>query len=428
MLIPFQVVASGPALLLSFEDAIRLAGEKPPAVVMSHERVQQAVARLAQARTSLYPQLSAAASETRRTVNLAAQGITIPGVNPLVGPFNTFDARIKLTQALFDAETLQGLRYAEAGQALATEQKRKIRQDTMALVGTLYVEAKRAQDAVALGQTLLERDRRETALAASQVRLGTGSPQALDEAKAREADSERFLAAARADAESRRLDLAAALDLPLEGPISYKEIPEPAPGPEIKEAAVLDAGTTPDVAVARQTLVQREAGAQAIKAGYAPKFSASADYGESGNLPSGSLATYDVGGQVSVPIFEGGSRQKKVDEAEHQIKESRAGLDDAREQAKAKAQSAAQAEEKSWAAVEAAGTALAVSDKDLALAREKLRLGLETAMEEIEEKAKEAQARDTFEEAVAAYQVARVSLEQALGKMDDLTGEGKKAS
>ena len=426
-IIPAQGFAAEPALPLSFQEAVRLAGEKPPAVVMSHERVQQALARLAQARTNLYPQLSAAASETRRTVNLAAQGITIPGMDPLVGPFNTFDARLKLTQALFDAETLQGLRYAEAGHALALEEKRKVRQDTMALVGTLYIEAKRARDAVALGEALLERDKKETALAGSQVRLGTGSRQALDEAKAREADSVRYLAAARADAESRRLDLAAALDLPLERMISFSEMPTSPPWNEVQEAVLMNGETHPDVAVARETLNQRLAGADVIKAGYAPKVSASLDYGESGNVPSGSLATYNVGGQISIPIFEGGSRQKKVEEAEHQVRESRAGLEDTRVRIRAKARSAAQAEKKSWAGVQAAGTALSVADKDLALAREKLRLGLSTGIEEAEEEAKDAQARDAFEESVATYQTARVSLEQALGKMDALTqGANKK--
>jgi len=411
-----------PPLALSFEDAIRMAGEKPASVVMAHERVQQAVARLAQAHSSLLPQVSASASEERRTVNLAAEGITIPipGFSTEVGPFNTFDARLKLTQAIFDAETLQSLKFARAGQDLAFEQKHKAQQDTMALVATLYVEAKRARDAIALGETLETRDKKELTLAASQVKLGTGSQTDADEAVAHLAESQRYLTAAQSQAEERRLDLASALDLPVDQAIVFKDSPTLAPEAAMNPLTSEELESHPDVAVARQTLVQREAQAGVIKAGYAPKVSAEADYGASGNLPSNSIGTYNYGGQVSMPIFEGGDRQRRVDEAQHQVQESQTQLEDTRIQTQAKARSAAESVKSSWAAVQSKKTALEVADKELDLARQKLRLGVGTDLEWIEQEARDAQARDDWEEATATYQMARVTLAQALGKMESL--------
>src|SRR5437879_4823500 len=67
---PAQAAAA--PLELRFEDAVRMAGEKPASVVITHERVQQAIARLAQTRAGLWPQLTASASESRQTRNLAA--------------------------------------------------------------------------------------------------------------------------------------------------------------------------------------------------------------------------------------------------------------------------------------------------------------------------------------------------------------------
>jgi outer membrane protein len=415
------VKAPGPAALeLSFEKTVRLAGEAPASVVMSHERVQQAVARLGQTRSSLMPQLSATASQSQRTVNLAAQGITIPGVNPLVGPFQTFDARLRLTQALFDAETIQGLKFAQAGHRLALEQERKARQDTMALAAALYIEAKRAREGIALGKVLKERDEKELALARSQEGLGTGPETAVDEAEAHLYDSERFLTAAQADAYQRHLDLAAALDLPMDRPIAFQDGPRLAPPEGIEEIASTNLESHPDVAVARETLVQRQAQTGVLKAGYVPKISAQADYGQSGALPSDSVATYQFGGQLSVPIFEGGQRQKKLQEARHQVQESRTQLEDAREQTQAKAWSAFESVKRSWAGVQARESALRVADRELALARQKLKLGVGTDLEWIEQKARRAQAWDDREEAVATYQIARVGLAQALGKMEML--------
>jgi outer membrane protein len=413
---------SGQPIELTFEEAIHMAGEKPAGVITAHERVQQAMARLAQARTSLLPQISAGASEERRTVNLAAQGIAIPvpGFNTRVGPFNTFDARLKLTQALFDAETLHALKFAHAGQDLAIEQKRKVREDSMALVATLYVEAKRAKDGITLGEKFLARDEKELSLATSQVKLGTGSQTDADEVSARLAESQRFLAAAKAQAEERRLDLAAALDLPPDQPILFKESPTSSMEAGLEPLSASELEQHPDVAVARQTLTQREAQAGVIKAGYVPKVSAQADYGASGTLPSDSIATYSYGGQVSVPLFEGGNRQKRVKEAEHQVQESRTQLEDTRIQTEAKAKSAAESVKSSRVGVDSRQTALQVADKELALAQQKLRLGVGTDLELIEQEAKDAQARDDWEEAVATYQMARVTLAQALGKMESL--------
>jgi len=417
---PAWALGAGAPMELSFEQAVRLAEEKPAAVVMSHERVQQAVARLGESRTNLFPQVTATASESRQTRNLAAQGITIPGQPPLIGPFNTFDVRVKLTQALFDSETLEGLKFARAGRDLAIEQKRKSQQDTMALVATLYVQAKRAQDGIVLGDILKARDEKELALARSQLKLGTGSPTDADEAGARLAESEQFLTATRSQAEERRLDLTAALDLSPDQAIAFKDslaLPPPEAMPPVSPA---DIESHPDVAVARETLAQKQAQEGVLKAGYVPKVSASADYGASGQLPSDSLGTYTFGGQVSVPVFEGGNRPKRVQEAHHQIQESVAQLEDTRIQTQAKARSAAEEVKNGWASVQSCRIAFDVASKESELAQQRFRLGMGTDVELAEQEAKTAQARDTWEEAVAAYQMARVNLAKSLGKMESL--------
>src|SRR5262249_47208995 len=77
-------------------------------VQLAREAVRQAEAHAEQVRADLLPDISASVGQQSQTVSLTAyglqsanlaDGIRLPEV---VGPFNTFDARGKVTQKLFD--------------------------------------------------------------------------------------------------------------------------------------------------------------------------------------------------------------------------------------------------------------------------------------------------------------------------------------
>lgn len=92
---------------LSLSDAIHQARERSPERVMSQERVRQAVARTYQAYTTLLPQVSAEVSQGRETRNLDSVGISLPGAtDPVVGPYNSFGAKIKISQIVFDGAAI----------------------------------------------------------------------------------------------------------------------------------------------------------------------------------------------------------------------------------------------------------------------------------------------------------------------------------
>ena len=58
-----------------------------------------------QALSELLPNVSGRVAETRQLVNLAAFGFPLPaGFPSIVGPFNVFDARVYLTQSIFDCQ------------------------------------------------------------------------------------------------------------------------------------------------------------------------------------------------------------------------------------------------------------------------------------------------------------------------------------
>ena len=67
--------------------------------------------------SELLPNFSARLGDTRQVVNLEAFGIPVaePGLPRVVGPFNVFDVRVFLSQAIFDLRALHEAR-AEGAQ------------------------------------------------------------------------------------------------------------------------------------------------------------------------------------------------------------------------------------------------------------------------------------------------------------------------
>ena len=145
------------SVVLSLFGAVQMAAQQNPKALMTKQRVQQSLEQLNQARSFLLPKVRGVSSWQRQTRNLESFGIpsssaTAPSV---VGPFNVFDARLEITQTLFDLSMIRRLRVAGLGKDVSLLESKKIKQDVMALVGVLFVEATRGQDALKLSKTLL---------------------------------------------------------------------------------------------------------------------------------------------------------------------------------------------------------------------------------------------------------------------------------
>ena len=75
------------------------------ATLLAQERKLEARGIEKESLAGLLPNVSAAAYQANLTLNLAALGFqpgTFPGIKTFIGPFNNFDARVRLQQILFD--------------------------------------------------------------------------------------------------------------------------------------------------------------------------------------------------------------------------------------------------------------------------------------------------------------------------------------
>lgn len=407
--------------LLTLQDALALARAQHIDSILSRERVQQAIERLSQSAAPLLPQVSGASSQSRETRNLETFGITLPNEGPIVGPFNVFDARVSVTQTLFDFSVIQRLRAAAAGKDLSEAERRKAEQDVLALVADLYIEASRAADSVGYARSFVVRDRKRNSIETRMLEIGTGSDLEVKQAQAALLESRRVYESAKAAAVERRLDLTAALGIPAGQPIVFVQdrmFADPAIPTSFEIAATSE--THPDIQAARETLRVREAERWAELAEFLPKISGFGDYGLSGSGPSSSETTYTLGLKGTISLFEGGATMSRAEEAESRIRESQASIRDVERRVEANILGSIQTLKSALAAVGAREAQWIAAAKESSLARERSQSGIGSALEVLEGSAQESLARDQREEAVAVYRLAQVKLLHSLGKVDQL--------
>lgn len=413
-------------LELRLSDALTMAGTRNIRVLVADERVCQALARANQARSVFLPQLSGNAVESRQKRNLESQGISLPGVGSSVGPFNSFDARVQLSQSLIDFSALERLATSKAQVNVSRAEQEKERQDVLALVATMYLQARRAAEVVELSNTMFLQSQDHERLARDRLELGVGTPVELAEAESNFAASRYQLEQFKKEALQRRLDLATALGLPETRPIVFVEengTSHFSPPQESEAAARIQ--EHPDLRVERETLGQRQAEKKSEQAEYLPKISVTADYGDSGRSLPRSEEVYTMGLQISMPFFEGGLRRARIEEAESRVHEAEATVVDTERQLQARALNA---QEELFQALEFLKSSEAESNltiQQFAVAQERLRNGTGSTLEVTDAKVQLDAANDRKRQAMESYQLAIVSLAHATGEMENIL-EAKK--
>ncbi len=403
---------------LSLGDALQMALDRDVNLIVGQERVNQALARMNQSVSFLLPQVTGDISQKRQTRDLRSSGITLPG-DPLVGPFNSFDARVKLTQVLFDRSALERFKTAQLNHQLSSLEYRKVREDTLSLVATFFIEAKRAAQSLKVYKLMLKRDQKQLNLLQSRFESGLSTAVELDKAKTSYAQSLSNWQMAQTDSIDKRLTLCAALGLPLEQEIVFSWDQN-----DLDRTILLEnfskktVDQHPDVQVALQKFKFAQSQKSVEVAEYWPKIVAMADYGPSGLEPRDSNDTYTLGVQASVPIWEGGLRHARIKEMESEIKEHQANLEDKQRHIAAAILNAKQYLRQSEMTLKAKKLETHQVDEELKLAKERFLSGIGSNWELINALTQQVLVYDQGDDAVAAHLMAQINLAHAMGQLD----------
>ncbi len=400
-------------LHLNLKQAMFRASQQNTQVLVANQRVLQALDNISVHNAALLPQVSGALAVKRQTIDLRSSGISIPG-DPHVGPFNSFDTRARLTLEIFDPEAVGRIKSARASEKLSQAQLTKVKQDVLALVGAMFLEAQRGQQALELAQVSLDEVKLQSQVVETRLKQGLGSQADFNKAKANLVMAQYAYQAAEVYANETKLDLASALKIPLNQPIVFEE------NQSWADRDLQQAPLTPDEAVLFAQLDQSKAEAAEIKRSFLPKVAVAGDLGRSGKSVGSSSNTYSMGLAVNVPFWEGGSKQARLRQANDKIKENEILLSDTQEQSQIKIRKAIDSLTKAKAYLKAKVEQLNYATEQVVINQNRLKTGLGDRLETHHFQSLKALATDEKNEAQALYWTAKINLAHAMGRIEEL--------
>jgi outer membrane protein len=422
-----EQAARGP-LPLSLKRAVEIATspEGNANIQLAAEALKQAEARKNEVRAALLPDLESAVNYQNRTVNLAAMGIrlSLPPTLPIqiptfVGPFNTFDARLTASQSIFDFASIRRYQASKSGLSAARKDVDHVDEQVAASVARAYLAAikadadmESAQANVKLSEALLQQS-------TNQKNAGTGTGIEITRAKVQLANDQQHLLTAQNARRSAHLRLLRAMgasldtELDLTDKLGYL----PVDAVTLEQAKTQALATRPDYQAQRERESTARLSAGATKLERVPSLAAFGDYGSIGTGVDNALPTRTYGISLRVPLFDGGRRDARREESASQYRAEQVRTRDLKEQIELDVRLALDALQSADAQVKVAKDGLELAQNELAQARRRYDAGVAISVEVTDAQTRLERALDNQTSALYGFNVAKIDLAQAMGKV-----------
>ena len=420
--------AVGGPLDLSLKRAVALAisPEGSARIQISEESLKQAQSQSVQARAALLPDVEGSLTDESRTENLAALGLTniklpFPGFAfpTFVGPFSTTDARLTGSQTVFDFSSIRRFQAAKVGVSAARADNDTTAEQVAAQVAMAYLAAVKADTDVETAQsnvTLSEAVERQAEI---QKSAGTGTGIEITRAKVQLANDQQRLLVAQNARRAAHLQLLRAMNMRLDTEINLTDrlAYVPVDAVTIEQAKAQALKERPDLKAQRERETNARLSASATKMERLPSVQAFGDYGAIGTGLDSSLPTRTVGISLKVPIFDGGRRDARREQAASQYRAERVRSNDLQEEIELDVRLALDALHSADDQVKVARDGLELSQNELTQARRRYDAGVAISLEVTDAQTRLERARDNQTEALYNYNVARIQLAQAMGRV-----------
>lgn len=181
MLLFFVLAAGATAqetapLRLTLKDAVALALQQNPQVILANLNVKQTEQDRNIARSGLLPQVSGNVAESVHRINLqTAIGISLPGMPQHIGPFYVFQGGAGFSAPVFDLTLWNRYRSSKIGIDAAHSQDLAAREQSVMLVVSQYLGAQRAAADVEAAQSRVDLAQALYDQAADLQRNGAGT-------------------------------------------------------------------------------------------------------------------------------------------------------------------------------------------------------------------------------------------------------------
>jgi outer membrane protein TolC len=429
---PFSGSARSTAALpfsgsLSLRDAIQRGLQYNLGPVGLAQAVRQAHGQSIVARSALLPNLNGGLSENVEQIDLKASGIRIrtpiPGFNfpTIVGPFNFFDLRARLSQTLFDRTSLDNYRSASEVVRANQQSVRDARDLVILAVGGAYLQVIAAKARVLSAQAQLD-----TAVALyqqtlQQRKVGVVAQVDLDRSEVQELTQKQRLVSLQNDLARQKINLARITGLP---PTEQYDISDnvpftPAPVSPFEDLLRKALDQRADLKAAE---AQVRAASHAVSAAHGeqwPTLALNGDYGVIGINPAQSHGTFSVSGTLSVPLWQGGRVKGDIEQADAGLKQRQAELEDTKSQIEADLRNAYLDIQAAAGQVEVAQRNVQVTQEALQLTREKFEAGISDNVEVVQAQEALAGADLDYINSLFAHNLAKLALARSMGNAEE---------
>jgi len=415
--------AERPPVELTLQECVALALRNNLAVLLAKAGSASARGKALQSAAELLPRFTGSLMQMRTFAeDLPAMGFGGfgKGFPETIGPWNTFDARVRLVQEIFNLPSALRLKSADADERAAGMEEALAAEQVVAAAVLAYVELFRSRQAIAAAQADVELATSLRQLAEDKKGAGTAAGIDVARAKTREAERRLALLEARNVAQEAEVRLQRVAGLPLDRGVVLKDEPGFAPGEpfRVDEAVASAQGGRWEMRIATQRLEAARSQWRAEQFMRAPSVVLSGDVGLSGLIPDyRDRTTGSVGAALQLPLFTGRAIEGRVREADGRRAAAEARLEDLRARIEEDVRLALI---DLSAGVERVGTATEVerlAEDELAMARDRFAAGWADNVELLDSQAALTHARDTRVAALARFQVARINFALAMGQM-----------
>ena len=420
----------GPAPLpLSLKRAVEvaIAPEGSAKIQLADEALKQAQARSAEARAALLPDLEASFQYSSQTISLAGEGLStafkIPiagfSLPTLIGPFDVMDARATAQQSVFDFSSIRRFQASKVGVSASKADLEASAEQVAAQVARAYLEAVKGDTDVDTAEANVTLSQATLTQAENQKNAGTGTGIEITRAKVQLANDQQRLVAAKNARRAAHLQLLRAMGLRLDTDVELTDKLQYAPvdAVTLESARTMALKERPDYQAQQQRESNARLSASATTLERLPTVGASANYGSIGPGLNNAIPTYTYGISVRVPVFDGGRRDARRVESDSQYRAEKVRTNDLKEQIELDVRLALDSLDSAAQEVQVAKDGLELAGNELTQARRRYDGGVANSLEVTDAQTRLERARDNQTGALYNYNLARIDLAQAMGKV-----------
>lgn len=415
-------LAAVPEKPLSLDECLGLSAGRHPALAAAQAGASAAAEAVGEARAPYLPQvdLSAGYHRWQRRAFLPS-GLALPGgrTPELIGPLDDWNGGLVSRVTLYDfGERRAGLAAAKARHAGAEAEVAATRADVRLGVQSAYYALAVAQDLQAVAAKSRSRADSHRQLADARRQAGAVPQADVLRAEAELADAQLQVIVAESRVRIATGQLNTAMGRPADMPLVIAPAEPPAPPPDaatLATAAEHALARRPELHAGEKRAEAARAAVMAARASRAPKLRADGSFGWRDTAWVPDSREWQAGLSVDVPIFDAGSRARRVARSKVEAAREEAVLESRQLQIRQEVWTAGAELERTWAAIAASQASVRAYEENLRVVQERYENGAALITDLLDTQTALARAEASLAEARWGYLRARAAFERSVG-------------